>query len=79
MLTSDSGGYFTVSIGSSVTETKIDYKRTTILKVIGSVGASALSIVALIRLCLNHYQTFNYYMDALKSLYFERRDAEGNN
>ena len=31
ILTSDSGGYFTVSIGSSVTESEIDYKRATIL------------------------------------------------
>ena len=38
-----------------------------------------MSIIALLRFCLSHYQSFNYYMDALKSMYFERRDAVGDN
>lgn len=43
---------------------------------LGTVGAQALTILAIFSFILNGYQTFYYYMDALKSLYFERQRSD---
>lgn len=40
---------------------------------LGQVGAQAFTVIAIVYSIINNYQTFSYYMDALRSLYYERR------
>mmetsp|Transcript_2114 Transcript_2114/g.3024 ORF Transcript_2114/g.3024 Transcript_2114/m.3024 type:complete len:150 (+) Transcript_2114:442-891(+) len=43
--------------------------------VLGDVGGQAISILAIVAFLLQHYQTFAYYRDALKSHYYEKKRA----
>lgn len=74
--TNDLNGYLGVSIGQNIQQINIQWSKTTILSALAQVGAQALSLIAITKFLLSHYEEFSYHMDALKSLYFEQRQEE---
>mmetsp|Transcript_4099 Transcript_4099/g.5032 ORF Transcript_4099/g.5032 Transcript_4099/m.5032 type:complete len:90 (+) Transcript_4099:1056-1325(+) len=67
-----------VSIAQDEQTTSLIYNKVSIAALLVYFGSSAISVVAILRLFIINYATFKYFMDALKSLYFEGRDPLDN-
>ena len=67
----DHFGYFGVSLSQSNTIENIEWSKSSVVQVLGLVGAQVFSLLAIVRGILAHYTVFNYHMTALKTLYFE--------
>mmetsp|Transcript_23145 Transcript_23145/g.30846 ORF Transcript_23145/g.30846 Transcript_23145/m.30846 type:complete len:90 (+) Transcript_23145:1053-1322(+) len=63
-----------VSIAQDEQTISLIYKKVSIMGLLAYFGSSAISVVAILRLVMINYATFKYFMDALKSLYFEGHD-----